>query len=112
MVSAQSHFSTSELQMVSPAHRNRKPTLPSVFQHSRVLLPMLSSAVAERVQSQELVKREVISEFFTERQTCTIRNKFSVSLDGDLTSVFLVTRCWEAAYEVCSSLISGSLFPW
>ena len=103
VVSAQSHFSTSELEMVSPARRHRKRTLPSVFQHSRVLLPMLSSAVAERVQRQELVKREVISECF-ERQTCTIRSKFSVSLDGDLTNVFLLPRGWEVAYEVCSSL--------
>lgn len=62
------------------------------------------SAVAERVQCQELVKREVISECFIERQTCTIRSKFSVSLDGDSTNVFLLTRGWEVAYEVCSSL--------
>lgn len=68
-------------------------------QHSRVLL-LLSSG---RVQGQGLVNRDVISECFIERQTCTIRSKFSVSLDGDLTSIFLLTRGWEVAYEFCSS---------
>jgi len=100
-----------QLQMVSPVHRNRKPPLPSVLLHSRVL-PMLSSAVAERVQRQELVKREVISECFIERQTRTIRSKFSVSLDGDLTNVFLLTRGWEWPMKFVHLLISRSLLAW
>lgn len=99
MVFAQPHFS-SDVPMVSPAQGTGNQHFHQV---SAQPCPSAALLSCSRVQGQGLVNREVISECFIERQTCTIRSKFSVSLDGDLTSIFLLTRGWEVAYEFCSS---------
>lgn len=109
MVSAQPHFS-SEVPMVSPAQGTGNQHF---YQLSAQPCPAAAVLCCSRVQGQGLGKREVISVCFIERQTCTIRREFSASLDGDLSSIFLLTIGWEVAHEFCSSLnFKNSFFPW
>lgn len=71
-VSAQPHFS-SEVPMVSPAQGTGNQRS---HQLSAQPCPAAALLSCSRAQGQGLVKREVISECFIERQTCTIRSEF------------------------------------
>lgn len=102
VVSAQAHFSTSKLQMASPAHRSRKPTLPPIFQPSPC--PSPSARISCNRKSAALRVCQEGSDFWAlywDRLAQLGVN--SISLDGELTNVFLFARGWEVACEACSS---------